>query len=421
MRQFVLLALCCVATGAVAQDASREAAPTPILRRAPARVASAADGHDAAPAVLISRRPAARGTHSGNDLAATSAPAAAGPDVDHLLVAADHLEAAGLTEDAQKYRALAEEQFRKNSESLHRALNQIDVLQSEVDRLRALTGTQAQVMISAKVIEISRTKLRRAGLDLNDAQVAISFIANCNDVSEILSEMCVSTATAADKVPALDKDRLAERLREQGALKILAEPTLIVLSGMPARFLSGGEFPVPVPQDQGDFSIEYKSFGTLLEVLPLMLAKDRLRLDATLNVSERDGSCSIQNHGLKVPGLVSRSIRTQAELELGQTLVLTRLVGQRTLAACDNVAESSKIAPTAATEPQPAPPADHADAIEDVFHLVLLSAAPVAPKVTPARTAVEGTLPAGESPDALPPRPAALRDVAAPISISPSR
>ena len=50
--------------------------------------------------------------------------------------------------------------------------------------------------------------------------------------------------------------------------KILAEPNLTTLSGQQAKFLAGGEFPVPVPADFGSIGIEYKEFGVGLQFIP---------------------------------------------------------------------------------------------------------------------------------------------------------
>ena len=57
-------------------------------------------------------------------------------------------------------------------------------------------------------------------------------------------------------------------------LRILAEPTLTTLTGQEAEFLSGGEFPIPVPQDFARTTVEFKDFGVGLRFLPVVLDED---------------------------------------------------------------------------------------------------------------------------------------------------
>ncbi len=66
---------------------------------------------------------------------------------------------------------------------------------------------------------------------------------------------------------------LIDALQEDGLVKVLAEPTLIALSGQTANFLAGGEFPIPVPQGLGTVAIDYKKFGVGLNFTPTVLSE----------------------------------------------------------------------------------------------------------------------------------------------------
>jgi pilus assembly protein CpaC len=83
-----------------------------------------------------------------------------------------------------------------------------------------------------------------------------------------------------------------DALKEQGLLKILAEPTLITLSGKNANFLAGGEFPVPVPQTgfSNAITIEYKPFGVGLNFTPTVLSSKKISMQVAPEVSELDFS-----------------------------------------------------------------------------------------------------------------------------------
>ena len=85
-----------------------------------------------------------------------------------------------------------------------------------------------------------------------------------------------------------------DAIKDEGLIKILAEPTLITLSGKTAYFLAGGEFPVPVPQTGGGLrntiTIEYKPFGVGLNFTPTVLSNGKISMEISPEVSELDFS-----------------------------------------------------------------------------------------------------------------------------------
>ena len=78
---------------------------------------------------------------------------------------------------------------------------------------------------------------------------------------------------------------------------------MITLSGQPANFLAGGEFPVPVPQGLGTVAIEYKPFGVGLVFTPTVLSEDKINILVSPEVSDLDFTTAVQFQGLVVPGL----------------------------------------------------------------------------------------------------------------------
>ena len=76
-------------------------------------------------------------------------------------------------------------------------------------------------------------------------------------------------------------------LETVGLLHTLAEPNLTAVSGETAKFLAGGEFPVPAGRDQqGNISIEFKQFGVGLSFTPVVLSAGRISLQISTEVSE---------------------------------------------------------------------------------------------------------------------------------------
>ena len=74
---------------------------------------------------------------------------------------------------------------------------------------------------------------------------------------------------------------LLEALESKGLVRTLSEPNLTALSGQEARFLAGGEYPIPMVDDEGGVSIEYKPFGVQLSFTPTVVDDDRINLRST--------------------------------------------------------------------------------------------------------------------------------------------
>ncbi len=121
-----------------------------------------------------------------------------------------------------------------------------------------------------------------------------------------------------------------DALKEEGLLKVLAEPTLITLSGKTANFLAGGEFPIPVPQSSGGggttITIEYKPFGVGLNFTPTVLSNKKINMQVTPEVSELDFSNALTISGFVVPSITTRRVSTVIELADGQSFAIAGLL-----------------------------------------------------------------------------------------------
>jgi pilus assembly protein CpaC len=121
-----------------------------------------------------------------------------------------------------------------------------------------------------------------------------------------------------------------DALRRNQVLKILAEPNLVAMNGQEANFLSGGEFPVPVPQPSaagvGLVTIQYKAFGVGLRFVPYILDDDKVRLAVSPEVSSIDFNTGIVIQGTSVPGINTRRTSTTVELQEGQTLAISGIL-----------------------------------------------------------------------------------------------
>lgn len=120
----------------------------------------------------------------------------------------------------------------------------------------------------------------------------------------------------------------------RGLAKILAEPTLTTLSGQDAQFLSGGSFPIPVSQDNGQIGIEFKDFGVKLSFQPLILDRSRINLKLNVSVSElaNNNSFALQPIGTSavftIPSLTERRAASTVELSDGQSIGIAGLMNE---------------------------------------------------------------------------------------------
>jgi len=128
-------------------------------------------------------------------------------------------------------------------------------------------------------------------------------------------------------------DLLISALETKGLARRLAEPNLTTLSGDAARFLAGGEFPVPIPtQTTNGFptiTIDYKKFGVELAFVPTVLSRGVINLRVEPSVSELDFANAVTIAGTTIPALSRRDARTTVELRDGQSFAIAGLLQTR--------------------------------------------------------------------------------------------
>ncbi len=194
-------------------------------------------------------------------------------------------------------------------------------------------GGVQQVALHVRVMEVSRTKLRALGTDWG-------LLTGDDFVIQSAAGLISAAASGATGVAGVGNDTLRfgiidgsnqffgfiEALRQYQFLKILAEPTLTTVSGRPASFNEGGEFPIIIPQALGVNAVEFKEFGTRVDFVPIVLGNGNIRLEVRPEVSEIDNSQAVQINGVTIPGLRTRWVDTAVEMRAGQTLALAGLI-----------------------------------------------------------------------------------------------
>ena len=216
-------------------------------------------------------------------------------------------------------------------------------------------GGAQQVMLQVKVAEISRTELKRLNAQFNAIGVDGNWtvgglnggaripgnIAGAPSIGSVIDEFVPNSMSIPDAglfASYLSSSFLfnlaIDAARENGLARILAEPTLTTLTGQQASFLSGGEFPIRVPQDANSVTIEFKEFGVGLKMLPTVLSSGQINVRLDVSVSELQSGNSVAlspesaSSNFFVPSLRKRSAAGTVELADGQTIGLAGLINE---------------------------------------------------------------------------------------------
>jgi pilus assembly protein CpaC len=222
----------------------------------------------------------------------------------------------------------------------------------KVVNLMHVGGVQ-QVMLEVRVAEINRLVAERIGVNFNalapqgnfGVQQINSLAPVANLVRSFTGNGSASTTSFLQTLtPALTAmggwtaagtlwTVFLDLLKQQNLGRVLAEPNLVTTSGQQAAFLAGGEFPIPVPQSgvggAATITVEYKKFGVQLEFTPTVLNEGKIAVKVHPTVSELDntfGQSFVLPGGFVVPGLRTREMNTQVEVQDGQTFSIAGLL-----------------------------------------------------------------------------------------------
>lgn len=208
------------------------------------------------------------------------------------------------------------------------------------------------VQVDVKVVEFNKRVLKQAGLNLFSTapnQRGFSFgvfspssltQATWGANGELATESISPLAQAFGLVMSFGKANLGLNLgllESNGLARVLAEPTLVALSGQSANFLAGGEIPVPVAQGLGTSTIEFKPFGIGLTVSPTVLSNERIVLKVAPEASDLDYTNAVTLSGMSVPAISTRRADTTIELGDGESFVIGGLVSRTTSSNVDKV------------------------------------------------------------------------------------
>ena len=237
----------------------------------------------------------------------------------------------------------------------------------KVLNLMQVGGVQ-QVMLEVKVAELSRNVLKRLGVNLASFRAgsaearfgivnggatfpdAVNVEGNRIPIFGPLDGTADPVGPAVDEFAPVEPSILGPGLflsfldptfflqtvidaaKDNGLAQVLAEPTLVTLTGQEAEFLSGGEFPIPVSDGFRGVTVDFKEFGIGLKFLPVVLDSGRINLKVNVKVSELTTTNTVlvnvpeTESAFVIPALTARSAQSTVELNDGEALSIAGLI-----------------------------------------------------------------------------------------------
>lgn len=204
--------------------------------------------------------------------------------------------------------------------------------------------TDTQVLIKVQFATVDRSATTDLGMNLisTGATNTIGRVTTGQYPSATVSAPTPTqgaTATISDALNLflfrrdLNLGAVIRALVTRGQAEILAEPNVLAINGKQAAFLAGGEFPYPILQGGGGglgaVTVAFREFGVRINFLPLVTSRGTIRLDVAPEVSALDYTAGLNIQGFQIPGLTTRRVETEIELQSGQSFAIGGLLDRR--------------------------------------------------------------------------------------------
>lgn len=174
--------------------------------------------------------------------------------------------------------------------------------------------SESMVAVSADVVEISGSVSKDIGFSWAPFTTGINF-AEKTPIPGIIKVANFERLT--------QMQTSLKMLETEGKAQLLSNPKIITKNAVQANFVVGGDQPYPVTNNQG-VGVEFKKFGVILNILPVINPNKKDHIDAQLQleVSNPDFSKPVTVGNTTVPSIVTRQIQTEVEIKSGETIVI---------------------------------------------------------------------------------------------------
>ena len=215
-----------------------------------------------------------------------------------------------------------------------------------VNSLRIVPVHGKQVELKLRVVEIDRTRAQQLGINLFSQGGKTPVSTSTSQFPSLATGVGSALAVSNPLNIFLYSEQLSlsmtiQDLEQKQVLQVLAEPTLTTLSGVPAQFLSGGEFPVPVAQvgsgSAPAITIQFRPYGVKVEFTPTVNADGSIHIKLAPEVSTLDYSNGVTLSGFSIPAISTRRAETEVEIKDGQSFAVSGLLDHRTTESLSKV------------------------------------------------------------------------------------
>lgn len=187
-------------------------------------------------------------------------------------------------------------------------------------------SSSQQVQLNVRVVEINRQTGRELG-----TKIAASYVTPAGEITFNSLPSASTALPAASLFGSLTSgnfsiDAVLNALEDRGVARLLAQPNLVARSGEKASFLAGGEFPIPVSEDNDTITVDYKKYGVSLDFTPTVLDDGLISLQIEPEVSSVDTSSSYSIGNISIPGFIVRRASTSVDLKNGQSFMIAGLL-----------------------------------------------------------------------------------------------
>jgi hypothetical protein len=252
----------------------------------------------------VEQAPASQGTEVPHSLvysAPAPVPQTTWTATEHLQAAVRHLREAGFPEDADRIQRQLDEMLEIRLSELSEKRKQLEELQASVAEMEQQLGVASQYHLDCMLGELGP---------------ASGFATSTAAAAGTRKNLFKRTAGTGDM-----KDVLQAHLKN-GTARVLAHSHLVARAGEPVAYLSGGEFPAVVPASGASLVVDSRPYGEQVVATITPLGGNRVCVNLRAELSELDHQVGVHVAGTKVPGVRSRSICSEFEMNVGETQML---------------------------------------------------------------------------------------------------
>lgn len=187
---------------------------------------------------------------------------------------------------------------------------------------------QAMIMLDVQVVEVRRDDLMKLGIAWNETAPGpfvevLGRFTGAGNFEKEGSFFGFGWREGSDPPsPLTEITSTIEMLQTKGVARVLAQPKLVTKSGSRAKFLAGGEIPIPIRGGDGELTVEFKQVGVILDFSPIADPDGFIATKVNVEVSAVDRSVEV----LGIPGFTTRKTDMEMNAQAGQTMVISGML-----------------------------------------------------------------------------------------------